>query len=80
MKDLMLINNGLHNNFWVKAIDTANYLQNKLPTKSKNYGEMISEKAWIGRRQDFNHVRIFDSLVLANISLEKRSKFDYQKI
>lgn len=45
MKNLMLIDTGLPNGFWAKAIGTANYLQNKLSIKSKNHGEMILKKA-----------------------------------
>lgn len=41
---------------------------------------MIPEEAWTGRRQDLSHVRIFGSLALANILVEKRSKSDYQKV
>lgn len=52
IKDLMLINSGLSNNFWAEAMEIANYLQNRLSTKSKNYKEMIPEKSWIGKRQN----------------------------
>lgn len=45
MKDSMLINSRLPNRFWAKAKETAYYLQNKLPTRSKTYSEMISEEA-----------------------------------
>lgn len=44
IKDLMLINSRLSNRFWAETIKIDNYLQNRLPTKSKNYGEMILEK------------------------------------
>lgn len=40
----MLINSRLPNGFWAEIIKINNYLQNRLPTKSKNYGEMILEK------------------------------------
>lgn len=48
MKDSMLIDSGLSNGFWAKAMETANYLQNRLPTRSKTYSEMIPEEAWTG--------------------------------
>lgn len=41
MKDSMFIDNSLPNRFWAEAMETANYLRNRLPTKSKNHGEMI---------------------------------------
>lgn len=40
----MLIDSGLSNNFWAETIETANYLCNKLPTRSKNYSEVIPEE------------------------------------
>lgn len=80
MKDSLLIDSGLLNNFWAEAMETANYLRNRLPTRSKNHGKVIPREAWTGKRQDLSHVRIFGSLVLANIPEEKRSKSDFQKV
>ena len=34
IKDLLLVNNGLPIEFWAEAMDTTNYLRNRLPTKS----------------------------------------------
>ncbi len=53
-----MINSKLPNGFWVKAMETANYLCNKLPIRSKNYGEMILEKTWTGQRQDLQYIQI----------------------
>ena len=80
MKDSMLIDNGLPNGFWAEAMETANYLQNRLPTRSQNHGEIIPKEAWTDKRQNFQHVRIFRSLAMSNIPDEKRSKSDYQKV
>ena len=80
MKDSMLIDSGLPNNFWAEAMETASYLRNRLPTRSKNHGEVIPEESWTERRQSLGHVRIFGSLVLANIPEEKRTKSDNQKV
>ena len=80
MKDSMLIDSGLPNGFWAEAMETANYLRNRLPTKSRNHGEMIPEESWTGQRQNLQHVRIFGSLVLSNIPEEKRTKSDYQRV
>lgn len=41
---------------------------------------MIPEEMWTGCRQDLNHIRIFGSFALANISSKTRSKSDYQKV
>lgn len=59
MKDSLLIDSGLPNNFWAEAMETANYLRNRLPTKSRNHGELIPEEAWTEKRQNLAHVRIF---------------------
>lgn len=40
MKDFLLINSNFLPEFWAEAIDTANYLQNQLSTKSQR-GEII---------------------------------------
>lgn len=45
MKDSLLINSALLLEFWAEAMDTANYLRNRLPTKAQRQGEIISEKA-----------------------------------
>ena len=80
IKDSMLIDSGLPNGFWAEAMETANYLRNRLPTRSKNHGKMIPEEAWTGRQQDLHHIRIFGSLAFCNIPEEKRVKSDYQKV
>ena len=80
MKNSMLINSGLPNEFWAEAMETANYLRNRLPTRSKNHGEMIPEKAWTGRQQNLHYIRIFGSLAFCNISEEKRVKSDHGKV
>ena len=50
IKDSMLIDSGLSNNFWAEAMETASYLHNRLPTRSKNHREVIAEEFWTGRR------------------------------
>ena len=77
MKDSMLINSGLLNGFWAEAMETANYLQNRFPIRSKNHGEMIPEEAWTGRQQDLDHICIFGSLAFCNIPEEKRVKLNH---
>lgn len=80
IKDLMLIDNGLPNKFWAKVIETANYLKNRLLTKTKSYKKVISEELWISQKQNFQYICIFGSLALCNILKEKRSKSDLQKV
>ncbi len=76
----MLIDSRLPNKFWAEAMKTANYLQNRLPTRSKTYSKMISEEAWTGQQQDLLHICIFGSLAFCNILEEKREKSDQQRV
>ncbi len=80
MKDSMLIDSGLPNRFWAEAIETANYLRNRLPTKTKSHCEVIPEEVCTNQRQNLQRVRIFGSLALCNILEEKRSKSDCQRV
>lgn len=45
MKDLILIDSGLSDNFWVETMETANYLWNKLPTKNKSHNKIIPKES-----------------------------------
>lgn len=78
MKDSFLIDSGLPLEFWVEAMDTANYLQNRLPTKSQR-GELIPEEDWTGEKQDVSHVKVFGSVVSVVIPKEKRYKSNIYK-
>lgn len=44
IKNSMLIDIGLSNNFWAEAMETTNYFYNRLPTKSKNHSEITLKK------------------------------------
>lgn len=44
MKDIMLIDSNLLNNYWAKAMETANYLYNRLSIRSKNHGKLVFEE------------------------------------
>lgn len=79
MKDSLLIDSGLPNDFWAKVIETSNYLQNRLPTRSQGYGKLVPEEVWTNRRQSLTYIRIFGSFVLVDIPFEKISKSDFRK-
>lgn len=70
MKDSLLLDSGLPLDFWAEAMDTANYLQNRLPTKSWRR-ELIPEEAWTRKKQDISHLRVFGSLASIEIPKEK---------
>lgn len=78
MKDFLLIDSGLSLEFWAEVMDIANYLQNRLSTKSQR-GEMIPEEVWIEKKQDVSHVKVFGSVVSMLIPKEKRHKSDIYK-
>ncbi len=78
MKDSLLVDSGLPLDFWAEAMDTANYLRNRLPTKSWRL-ELIPEESWIGEKQDISHLKVFGSLVSVVIPKEKRQKSDIYK-
>lgn len=77
IKDSLLIDSSLPNDFWAETMETSNYLRNKLPTRSRSHGKLILEEAWTNWRQNLSHIRIFGSLVLVDIPHKKRSKSDF---
>ena len=79
MKDSFLIDSGLPTQFWAEAMDTANYLRNRLPTRRTDKAVIISEEAWTKVRQDLSHIRIFGSRISTHILFEKRFKSDVYK-
>ena len=78
MKDLLLIDSGLPVNFWAKAMDTANYLHNRLPIR-RNSVTVISKEVWTNTRQNLEHIQIFGSRMSTFIPSEKRTKSDIRK-
>ena len=48
MKNSMLIDSRLLNAFLAKAMETVNYLQNRLPTQS-THDKMILKETWRGQ-------------------------------
>lgn len=75
MKDFLLVDSGLSLEFWAEAMDIANYIQNRLPTKSQ-IGELVLEEAWTRKKQDISHMKVFSSIVSVLIPKEKRQKSD----
>ena len=77
MKDLLLIDSGFPLEFWAEAMDTANYLRNRLPTKTHR-GEIIPEEAWTGKKLEFDifvdvsHRRLRN--LIEDVDTEVRSK------
>ena len=65
MAKCMLQSKGLGLNFWAKAINCANYIVNRTPTKVlKN---ITPEEAWSSIKPDVSHFRVFGSDAWAHI-------------
>jgi hypothetical protein len=59
---------------WVEASVAVVYLQNKSPHKI--LGRKTPEEAFISRRPDVEHIRIFGCLTYSHVPSEKRTKLD----
>ena len=70
MKDSLLLDSRLPLDFWTDVIDTANYLQNRLPIKSQR-GEPISKKVWSDKQQNVSHLKVLGNF--ASIEIPKKS-------
>jgi hypothetical protein len=59
---------------WAEACATAVYLQNRSPHRI--LGKMTPEEAFIGRRPDIEHIRIFGCSTFSHVPSERRTKLD----
>eukprot|EP00253_Pinus_taeda_P006208 PITA_06208 len=74
MANCMLQSKGLSLSFWAKAINCANYIINRTPTKIlKN---ITPEEAWSSIKLDVSHFRIFGSEAWAHIPDEKHKALE----
>eukprot|EP00253_Pinus_taeda_P005463 PITA_05463 len=74
MANCMLQSKGLSLSFWAEAINCANYIINRTPTKVlKN---ITPEEAWSSIKPDVSHFRIFGSEAWAHIPDEKHKALE----
>ena len=73
MTRTMLSESNLHKRFWEEGINTAKFLQNRLPTKATN---KTSYELWFKRKPNFKHLRVFGCKFFAYIHKSKRGKLD----
>eukprot|EP00253_Pinus_taeda_P023523 PITA_23523 len=74
MANCMLQSKGLSLSFWAEAINCANYILNRTPTKVlKN---ITPEEAWSSIKPDVSHFRIFGSEAWAHIPDEKHKALE----
>jgi hypothetical protein len=70
MANCMIQSKGLSLQYWVEAINCANYIVNRTPTKAlKN---ITPDEAWTKIKPDVSHFRVFGSIAWAHILDEKR--------
>jgi predicted nucleotidyltransferase len=70
MANCMIQSKGLSLKYWVEAINCANYIVNRTPTKAlKN---ITLEEAWTKLKPNVSHFRVFGSVARAHIPDEKR--------
>jgi hypothetical protein len=73
MVNCMIQSNGLSLKYWAEAINSANYIVNRTPTKAlKN---ITLEEAWTKIKPYVSHFRVFGSIAWVHIPDEKRKEF-----
>lgn len=80
MKNSLLIDNELPIQFLARAMNTANYLQNRLPIKCIDKAVIILKEAQTKVKQNLKHIWIFGSEFSTHIFSEKHSKSNIHKI
>ena len=73
MTRCMLIDAKLDKKYWGEAVVTANYLQNRLPSRSI---EKTPYELWYSRKPDVANLHIFGSEAMVLIHKEQRKKLD----
>ncbi|KAG8479622.1 hypothetical protein CXB51_029429 [Gossypium anomalum] len=72
MARCLLFEKKLPKNLWAEAVNTAVYLQNRLPTKALE--QKIPFEGWFGFKRSVQHLRVFGCLCYAHIPAVKRDK------
>lgn len=73
MARCMIFDSGVTKKYWGEAVVTANYLQNRLPTKSNN---CTPYEKWNSRKSTLKDIHIFGCEAYAKIPDELRRKLD----
>lgn len=73
----MLLDASMHSRFWAESINTACYLQNRLPSTA--VGRTPFE-IWHGRKPNLNHLRLFECSGYVLVPSVKRKKLDVKAI
>nr|CAH7744961.1 unnamed protein product [Callosobruchus chinensis] len=70
----LLMQSGLPPTFWAEAINTANYLRNRCPSKSLN--GLTPYEMWTGKTPDISHLRDFGCNVFCLNQDQNKGKLD----
>lgn len=73
----MLLDGDMPKMFWAEAINTACYLQNRLPSAAV---DRTPFEIWFGRKPDMSHLRLFGSIGYVMVPSVKRKKLDLKAI
>lgn len=73
MARCMLNDSEIHVKFWAEAVNTANYVQNRIQTSVAN---VTPFSLWFNKTPSLSHIRIFGSVAYAHINKQKRRKLD----
>lgn len=74
MTRCMLYDANMTNTYWGEALITANYLQNRLPTKPLLNDTPFNK--WFGKQPDVSHLQIFGCKTYTKIPDERRRKLE----
>ncbi len=74
----MICSQGLDLEFWAKAVNTVVYIKSWCPIKTLD--SKTPPEAWIGRKPDIFHLRVFGCKTYAHILFEKKSKLESKSI
>ncbi len=62
----------------MEVVNMAIYIKNQCPTKTLD--SKTPQEAWIGRKLDVSHLKVFSCKTYAHIPYEMRSKLEFKSI
>jgi transposase InsO family protein len=74
MARCLMLQSGLPPSFWAEAVNTANYIRNRCPSKS--LGGRTPYEVWTGKKPNVSHFREFGCHVFRLDRQPNRGKFD----
>lgn len=74
----MLKENKLPHGFWGEAVNTANYILNRCPTKKMK--DKVPEEIRSGRKPSISHLKVFGSICYKHVPYSKRKKLEDKSV